>query len=132
MTENKPVTIYRSSQIFRQFLYNYREQLSASVLVAGWDEQLGGQVYAIPIGGFTTRQRSTASGSGSTFVQGFLDSQWKPDLTLEECKAIVKQAVGLATFRDGYVLKTQRTFDVASKNRKCFLTDLPEESSVWL
>ncbi|KAF1759701.1 hypothetical protein GCK72_016168 [Caenorhabditis remanei] len=101
MTENKPVTIYRSSQIFRQFLYNYREQLSASVLVAGWDSELGGQVYAIPIGGFVSRQRSTASGSGSTFVQGFLDSQWRPDLTLDECKAIVKQAVGLATFRDG-------------------------------
>lgn len=27
------------------------------------------QLYAIPLGGFVTRQRSTASGSGSTFVQ---------------------------------------------------------------
>ncbi|CAD6198822.1 unnamed protein product [Caenorhabditis auriculariae] len=101
MLENEPLTIYRASQIFRQFLYNYRDSLSASVLVAGWDAKEGGQLYALPIGGFVTRQRSTASGSGSTFVQGFLDSQWRPNLTLNECKAIVKQAVGLAVFRDG-------------------------------
>ncbi|CAB3409396.1 unnamed protein product [Caenorhabditis bovis] len=101
MIEAAPVTIYRSAQIFRQYLYNYRDSLSASVLVAGYDDKLGGQLYALPIGGFVTRQRSTASGSGSTFVQGFLDSKWKPNLSLEECKAIVKQAVGLAVFRDG-------------------------------
>ncbi|EYC35632.1 hypothetical protein Y032_1009g3379 [Ancylostoma ceylanicum] len=103
MLENEPVTIYRGAQIFRKFLYNYRDQLSASVLIAGWDEQDGGQLYAIPLGGFVTRQKSTASGSGSTFVQGFLDNAWKPNLTKEECKAIVKQAVGLAVFRDGLV-----------------------------
>ncbi|VDL70454.1 unnamed protein product [Nippostrongylus brasiliensis] len=101
MLESEPVSIYRATQIFRKFLYNYRDQLSASVLVAGWDEKEGGQLYAIPIGGFVTRQKSTASGSGSTFVQGFLDNAWKPNLSKDECKAIVKQAVGLATFRDG-------------------------------
>ncbi|VDK67743.1 unnamed protein product [Anisakis simplex] len=59
------------------------------------------QLYAIPLGGYVTRQRCTASGSGSTFVQGFLDSQWKPDMTVDECKEVVKTAVGLATYRDG-------------------------------
>ncbi|GMT22848.1 hypothetical protein PFISCL1PPCAC_14145 [Pristionchus fissidentatus] len=101
LLENEPVTIYRSSQIFRQFLYQYRDSLSASVIIAGWDAKLGGQLYAIPIGGFTTRQRSTASGSGSTYVLGYLDKAWKPNLTKEECIEIVKTAVGLAVFRDG-------------------------------
>jgi hypothetical protein len=44
MMEDEPVNIYRSAQIFRKFLYEYREQLSASVLVAGWDAEEGGQV----------------------------------------------------------------------------------------
>ena len=101
VVENKPLTVYRITQIFRRFLYEYRDSLSASVLVAGWDKENGGQLYAIPLGGFVTRQRSTASGSGSTFVQGFLDSKWKPNLTRDECKEIVKMAVGLAVFRDG-------------------------------
>lgn len=38
------MTVYRSTQIFRSFLYDYREQLTASVIVAGWDEVEGGQV----------------------------------------------------------------------------------------
>ncbi|KAK0400665.1 hypothetical protein QR680_015379 [Steinernema hermaphroditum] len=101
MMEGEPVSIYRAAQIFRRYLYDYREQMSASVLVAGFDEKLGGQLYAIPLGGFVTRQRCTASGSGSTFVQGFLDSQWKEGMTEAECIEVVKQAVGLATFRDG-------------------------------
>ncbi|CAJ0933103.1 unnamed protein product, partial [Mesorhabditis belari] len=101
MLEAEKVSIYRATQIFRQFLYNYRDQLSASVLVAGWDENEGGQLYALPIGGFVTRQRSTASGSGSTFVTGYLDKNWKPNMTKEECVKVVKEAVGLATFRDG-------------------------------
>ncbi|CAJ0574512.1 unnamed protein product, partial [Mesorhabditis spiculigera] len=101
MLENDKISIYRATQIFRQFLYSYRDQLSASVLVAGWDEKLGGQLYALPIGGFVTRQKSTASGSGSTFVSGYLDRMWKPNMTKEECIKVVKEAVGLATFRDG-------------------------------
>lgn len=53
MLENEPVTIYRGAQIFRKFLYNYRDQLSASVLVAGWDEQNGGQVSANIVSSFS-------------------------------------------------------------------------------
>ncbi|PAV64245.1 hypothetical protein WR25_13287 [Diploscapter pachys] len=44
VVENKPLTVYRITQIFRRFLYEYRDSLSASVLVAGWDKENGGQV----------------------------------------------------------------------------------------
>jgi 20S proteasome subunit beta 1 len=101
LTENEPISVYRSSQIFRQFLYNYRDQMMASVIVAGYDAQKGGQIYAIPLGGMVTRQHFTASGSGSGFVSGFLDSQWRPNMTLDEVKQLVRTAVFLATYRDG-------------------------------
>ncbi|CAD5218934.1 unnamed protein product [Bursaphelenchus okinawaensis] len=99
--EDEQVSIYRSSQIFRKYLYDYREQLSASMIVAGWDAHEGGQIYTIPLGGFVSRQRFTASGSGSTFVTGFLDRAWRKDMTLEEVKQLVMNAVALAMFRDG-------------------------------
>ncbi|KAE9417527.1 hypothetical protein Angca_006685 [Angiostrongylus cantonensis] len=149
MLEQEPVTIYRGAQIFRKFLYNYRDQLSASVLIAGWDEKNGGQLYAIPIGGFVTRQKSTASGSGSTFVQvyitfyflcafinkplqGFLDNAWSPNLTKEECRAIVKQAVGLAVFRDGSSGGVVRvaTIDKSGTKLELFRPDKPGFPSV--
>lgn len=101
VTEGEPVTIYRSAQTFRQMLYKYRDSMTASVIVAGYDDKLGGQIYALPLGGFVTRQHFTASGSGSGFVTGFLDNQWRPNMTLEQVKELVRRAVFLATFRDG-------------------------------
>jgi 20S proteasome subunit beta 1 len=101
LMEAEPISVYPSSQIFRQFLYNYRDQMSASVIVAGYDTQKGGQIYALPLGGMVTRQHFTASGSGSGFVTGFLDSQWRPNMSLDEIKQLVRMAVYLATFRDG-------------------------------
>ncbi|VDN07106.1 unnamed protein product [Thelazia callipaeda] len=101
LMEEKDIGIGRSAQVFRNFLYKYRDSLSASVLVLGYDDVEGGQLYAIPLGGYVTRQRCASSGSGSTFVQGFLDSQWEPDMTAEKCKELVLNAVALATNRDG-------------------------------
>ncbi|KAI1705342.1 proteasome subunit domain-containing protein [Ditylenchus destructor] len=101
MMEGEALSVYRATQIFRSFLYDYRDQLSASVLVAGWDKAEKGQLYAIPLGGYVKREKFTASGSGSTFVMGFLDKQWKPNLNLEGAKELVRTAVGLAVNRDG-------------------------------
>uniref|UniRef100_A0AC34R4J8 Proteasome endopeptidase complex n=1 Tax=Panagrolaimus sp. JU765 TaxID=591449 RepID=A0AC34R4J8_9BILA len=101
ISEGAPLSVYRSSQIFRQILYRYRDAMQASVIVAGFDDKLGGQIYAIPLGGFVTRQHFTASGSGSGFVTGYLDKQWRPNMTLEQVKELVRNAVFLATYRDG-------------------------------
>lgn len=43
--ENEPVTVYRAAQIFRKFLFNYRDQLHASIIIAGCDDKKGGQVF---------------------------------------------------------------------------------------
>ncbi|VDK81032.1 unnamed protein product [Anisakis simplex] len=47
--ENEEVGVARSAQIFRNFLYRYRDELSASVLVAGYDDDEGGQVNILPV-----------------------------------------------------------------------------------
>lgn len=38
------MSVYRSAQIFRKFLFDYREQLSASLILAGYDDKEGAQV----------------------------------------------------------------------------------------
>lgn len=96
--ENEPVTVYRAAQIFRKFLFNYRDQLHASIIIAGCDDKKGGQVfiykkfhkcstkqiYSIPLGGFTTRQYFTASGSGGAYLNTFIDRNWKPGMTRDQ------------------------------------------------
>lgn len=42
--ENEPLSVYRCAQLFRKYFYNYRENLSGTVIVCGYDADKGGQV----------------------------------------------------------------------------------------
>jgi 20S proteasome subunit beta 1 len=90
-----------AATLFGQLCYNYRDQLSAGIICAGWDRKLGGQVYSIPLGGMCTRQKVTIGGSGSTYIYGFVDSQYKENMTEAECLNFTLNAVSLAIMRDG-------------------------------
>lgn len=90
-----------AANIFRELCYNNRDNLSAGIIVGGWDKTEGGQVYAIPLGGMLTRMPFTTGGSGSTYIYGYVDSNFKTGMTKEECLKFVANGVGLAISRDG-------------------------------
>jgi len=94
-------TVATAAAIFRELCYNYRDQLTAGIIVAGWDKQKGGQVYMIPLGGMCVRQKCAMGGSGSTYVYGYLDANYKDNMTLEECKKFLTNTLALAMSRDG-------------------------------
>jgi len=56
-----------------QLCYN-NKQLSAALIVAGWDRLKGGQVYCLPMGGTLVQEKWAADGSGSLFLLGYMDS----------------------------------------------------------
>jgi 20S proteasome subunit beta 1 len=87
--------------VFKDTCYEYRDQMSAGIIVGGWDARLGGQVYAVPIGGMLIRQKLALAGSGSTYVYGFADAQFKEDMTQAECEDFVLRTLALAISRDG-------------------------------
>ncbi|KAI6221974.1 Proteasome subunit beta [Aphelenchoides fujianensis] len=99
--QNAPLSVWRGAQIFRKFLYNYREQLLASCIIGGWDAKEGGQVYTIPQGGMMIRQNYTCSGSGGSYIMTYLDFNWRPGMSVDEVKELVKTGVALAIHRDG-------------------------------
>uniref|UniRef100_A0A915L2T9 Proteasome endopeptidase complex n=1 Tax=Romanomermis culicivorax TaxID=13658 RepID=A0A915L2T9_ROMCU len=99
--EGRPVKVKIVAEIFKNICYRYREDLHMSLLVVGYDSILGGQVYQIPMGGMIYRQPVSCSGSGSTYVFGYLDNNYKPKMKKEECKEFIKKAVALAITRDG-------------------------------
>jgi 20S proteasome subunit beta 1 len=94
-------SVKTAAAIFQDMCYNYRDQLSAGIICAGWDRKLGGQVYSIPLGGMCTRQKVTMGGSGSTYIYGFIDSQYKENMSEAECLEFAKNAISLAMLRDG-------------------------------
>uniref|UniRef100_A0A8C6T433 Proteasome 20S subunit beta 6 n=1 Tax=Neogobius melanostomus TaxID=47308 RepID=A0A8C6T433_9GOBI len=59
------------------------------------------QVYCVPIGGMLVRQPVSVGGSGSTYIYGFMDSNYKPNMTKEQCLELTASALTLAMERDG-------------------------------
>ena len=57
---------------------NYQnKQLIGAMIVAGFDDEGGAQVYGCPIGGTLVKDLDwTTDGSGSTYLWGFLDDAY--------------------------------------------------------
>lgn len=93
--------VQAGASVFRELCYNYRDSLTAGILVAGWDRKLGGQVYSVPIGGMCVRQEVSIGGSGSSYVYGYVDANYKPKMPKEDCVQFIKNTLSLAMSRDG-------------------------------
>lgn len=83
--------------LFRELCYNYRDSLMAGILVAGWDKRKGGQVYSVPIGGMCVRQPVSVGGSGSTYVYGYVDANYKLGMTKEQCVDFITKSKHIIT-----------------------------------
>eukprot|EP00744_Colponema_vietnamica_P000658 GILI01001157.1.p1 GENE.GILI01001157.1~~GILI01001157.1.p1 ORF type:complete len:243 (+),score=82.87 GILI01001157.1:74-730(+) len=90
-----------AANLFKLLVYGNKDNLLAGIICAGWDPRDGGSVYSINLGGSMVKQPYAISGSGSTFLYGYCDAQYKEGMTEEECKEFVKNCVALAQARDG-------------------------------
>jgi 20S proteasome subunit beta 1 len=71
---SSPPPVKTIAALFQQLCYENKDQLSAGIIVAGWDQDEGGQVFNVPLGGGMFRQpwaiggellgRAVARGSG--------------------------------------------------------------------
>jgi len=94
-------TVNTAANLFKIMAYNNKDNLMAGLIVAGWDEKRGGQVYSIPLGGSLIRVPMACDGSGSGYISGLLDDLHRPKMTKDECLALVRKAVSHAMARDG-------------------------------
>lgn len=63
------------------------------IICAGYDAVDGGSVYSIPLGGMCVRQPYAIGGSGSTYIYGFCDANFKPNMQRDDCLNFVKQGM---------------------------------------
>jgi 20S proteasome subunit beta 1 len=49
----------------------------------GWDPYEGGQVYSVNLGGACLKRDFTMGGSGSGFIYGYCDANYKPGMSFE-------------------------------------------------
>jgi 20S proteasome subunit beta 1 len=93
--------VLTAATMFQLECYSRKEEIQAGIICAGWDEVEGGQVYSIPLGGAIIRQPFAIAGSGSSYIYAYCDANYRPNMTLEECRTFVKTALSHAMSRDG-------------------------------
>lgn len=90
-----------AATLFKMLAYQNKDHLLAGLIVAGWDREEGGQVYNIPLGGALLRKGVAVGGSGSGFILGLIDNDYRPGMTETETRALVKKWISHAMARDG-------------------------------
>lgn len=89
------------ANLLRNKCYEGKDSLQSSLLVVGYDDIAHTQVYIVPQGGALFKSDTFAiSGSGSSFIYGWCDENWRPGLSSEECVQFVITALRLASQRD--------------------------------
>ena len=71
------------------------------MICSGWDPYKGYQIYSVNQTGFKREEEIALGGSGSTFIYGYKDANWQPNMTLDQAKEFILNAISLACYRDG-------------------------------
>jgi len=98
--DEKPTTEV-AANVFQEICYNNKDTLSAGIICAGYDAKNKGSVYLIPIGGSIHKQDYAIAGSGSTFIYGWCNENFKQEMEQDECVAFIKTALSEAIKWDG-------------------------------
>ena len=79
----------------------------------------------MPLGGSILRQPVTIGGSGSTYIYGLVDREWKENMTRQEAEEFVTTCVSHAMARDGSSGGVVRTVVLTPEGfeRNCLMGD---------
>eukprot|EP00541_Cyclophora_tenuis_P009272 CAMPEP_0116568428 /NCGR_PEP_ID=MMETSP0397-20121206/15642_1 /TAXON_ID=216820 /ORGANISM="Cyclophora tenuis, Strain ECT3854" /LENGTH=228 /DNA_ID=CAMNT_0004095699 /DNA_START=84 /DNA_END=770 /DNA_ORIENTATION=+ len=97
----RPPLVKTAAHLLRKMAYKNKDQLLAGLIVGGWDPVEGAQVYNIPLGGALIRMPFALGGSGSTYLYGLMDSEFKEGMTQDQARTLAKKALAHAMARDG-------------------------------
>jgi len=98
--DEKPA-VGTAAHLMNLILYSNKNNLMAGMIIAGYDEKAGGSVYSLPLGGGVIKEPFSIGGSGSGYIYGFCDSNYKPNMSKAEAIQFVQNAISLAIARDG-------------------------------
>lgn len=103
LREGKRISVAAASKLLGNTVYSYRGRgLSMGTMISGWDEKKGPSLYYIDSDGTRLKGNMFVCGSGGTYAYGVLDSEYRPDLSLDEAIELGKRAIWHATHRDAY------------------------------
>ncbi|MEN2975413.1 MAG: archaeal proteasome endopeptidase complex subunit beta [Candidatus Caldarchaeales archaeon] len=95
-----PMDIVSIARLASNFMFNYRWfPYIAQLIIAGVDSS-GPHMFNIDLTGSMTEETIISTGSGSPIAYGILESEYKPEITVEDAAKIAFKAVAAAIQRD--------------------------------
>jgi 20S proteasome subunit beta 1 len=88
--EETPPTVEVAANLFQKLVYENKNALMAGIIIGGWDAVHGPSVYAIPLGGSLHKRPFAIGGSGSSYIYGFCDANYREGMSKEECIQFTK------------------------------------------
>jgi len=107
--------VHTAAHLCKLICYGNKDNLSAGIIIAGYDPVDGASVYQITQGGSLLKVPFALSGSGGTYIYGWMDSNFRPDMSRDEARTFIKRALAHAMARDGSSGGVIRTVVVSSE-----------------
>nr|BAN20357.1 proteasome subunit beta type 7,10 [Riptortus pedestris] len=99
LNTGRVVRVCTAKQLLKQLLFRYQGHIGAALVLGGVDVT-GPHLHSIHPHGSTDTLPYTTMGSGSLAAMSVLESQWKPNLSEEEAKLVVRNAIAAGIFND--------------------------------
>ncbi|XP_018055270.1 PREDICTED: proteasome subunit beta type-7 [Atta colombica] len=99
LNTGRVVPVCTANTLIKQMLFRYQGHIGAALILGGFDLD-GPQLYCIYPHGSTEKLKYTTMGSGSLAAMSVLESTWKPDMSEEEAKKLVADAIRAGVFND--------------------------------
>jgi len=99
LNTGRQVQVQTARTMLSQYLFRYQGHIGAHLIVGGVDKN-GPSVYSIAGHGSVNAAPFQVMGSGCLAAMAFVESGWKKDMELEECKQLVRDAIAGGIFND--------------------------------
>jgi proteasome beta subunit len=85
-----------SNVLFNQRFFPYYVQ----IIMAGYTEEEGSQIYNIDLFGSMTTEKFISTGSGSPVAYGYLESEYRDDMSVKDAYKVAMQSIAAAIRRN--------------------------------
>jgi len=115
--EGRPITVKAVSTLLSNILHSQRYYpLLAQLIIGGYDTE--GRIFELdPVGGMSEKKVSS-TGSGSPTAYGVLESEYHPELTVDEGVKLAAKSVKAALERDAATGNKINVIKITSKGQE--------------
>lgn len=101
LSNKKLIPVSSAARLCSNILFNQRYfPYYVQIIMAGYENEYGGQIYNIDLFGSITSEKFISTGSGSPVAYGYLEDNYRDDISVDEAYKIAIQAIAAAIRRN--------------------------------